>query len=311
MEKNQRKCSSCGEIIDSYSEFCVFCGAKQPVPHKKQEDTITKSTKNRNKIKTIENEAVSKKTSEIKQKVEAEKKIKEQSEIIKQLESENEENLFQATHDIALTGLLNREAFNNYIESIEALDRECFISIDANNLKEFNDNFGHSAGDDLLIVIATAIKKTFPEESSFRLGGDEFGIFLQTDDKEVVETKIKSLNSWLDSEKKVLIEEYSPDDVSISVGYSFGKDFDTVEELLEDADKKMYAAKNEYKVERERNKPLEYVNDTYNANFDGYYDDTEAYIDDLEKEITRGSIKKTILLIILVIIFIIIYEMIV
>ena len=54
------------------------------------------------------------------------------------------------------------------------------IYIDLDNFKSVNDSFGHAAGDELLITVASALTRTVRSgDILFRLGGDEFCILMQ------------------------------------------------------------------------------------------------------------------------------------
>jgi diguanylate cyclase (GGDEF)-like protein len=82
-----------------------------------------------------------------------------------------------------LTELYNRRYFNEILNrEINRAAREhsilSFIIMDIDYFKKYNDSYGHSAGDDALIAVSGAIKKTLHRGSdfAFRLGGEEFGI---------------------------------------------------------------------------------------------------------------------------------------
>lgn len=75
-----------------------------------------------------------------------------------------------------LTGALVRRRFyldaERYRTTLTAV-----ISLDLNNLKELNDNYGHVAGDEALIVFTQTVKKCLSKRASlYRTGGDEFMI---------------------------------------------------------------------------------------------------------------------------------------
>ena len=88
-----------------------------------------------------------------------------------------------ATRD-TLTGLYNRRFL------MEALDREvarakryqsdlAFCMIDLDHFKQVNDNFGHSAGDKVLVEIGDMLKKSFRKSDILsRFGGEEFAIIM-------------------------------------------------------------------------------------------------------------------------------------
>lgn len=83
-----------------------------------------------------------------------------------------------------LTGLHNRRSFNEFFPlALSAARRHdhplSLISIDLDNFKPVNDNFGHSVGDQLLKEFATLVLSTVRvEDFSVRWGGDEFIILL-------------------------------------------------------------------------------------------------------------------------------------
>jgi diguanylate cyclase len=57
------------------------------------------------------------------------------------------------------------------------------LSIDVDNFKLINDNFGHKIGDDALIHLTQSIKKFLTKDDVFaRLGGDEFVIIFDKTD---------------------------------------------------------------------------------------------------------------------------------
>jgi len=83
-----------------------------------------------------------------------------------------------------LTKVYTRRYFNKMLESnLRACEKTksimTVVLIDINNLKEFNDEYGHEIGDDYLVSIIESIRDGIPENSFIgRLGGDEFGIGL-------------------------------------------------------------------------------------------------------------------------------------
>ena len=161
----------------------------------------------------------------------------------------------KSEHD-ALTGMYNRYKFNEFADesfenayhnkttlAFEILDIDCY--------KEFNDNYGHQAGDDCLISIAEAVRSM--EElggiHTARYGGDEFVIIYEGYSKQEIEGMAKLL------QEKVLslnIEhKYSKvsDRVTISQGVFLGipvagnKPWD----FLYGADLALYGVKNRTK----------------------------------------------------------------
>ena len=88
----------------------------------------------------------------------------------------------QANHD-ALTGLLNRAAFNTKVAEIESSNEAevpyCLVLIDLDNFKLINDTLGHNVGDLVLKkVSANLLEDQMLGESAYRLGGDEFALWI-------------------------------------------------------------------------------------------------------------------------------------
>lgn len=83
-----------------------------------------------------------------------------------------------------LTGLLNRRAFDQSLEEeIERVKRYGYylslLIIDIDDFKQFNDEYGHSRGDDHLKAIASIIQKTVrSSDLSARIGGEEFSVIM-------------------------------------------------------------------------------------------------------------------------------------
>ena len=92
---------------------------------------------------------------------------------------------YHASHDL-LTGLVNRREFENRLERAlksakarEASYALCYLDID--QFKIVNDTCGHSAGDALLGQVGALLKsKVRWRDTLSRLGGDEFGILLES-----------------------------------------------------------------------------------------------------------------------------------
>jgi diguanylate cyclase (GGDEF)-like protein/PAS domain S-box-containing protein len=85
-----------------------------------------------------------------------------------------------ATHD-PLTGLPNRVSLQKTLEAALADgEKGSVLLLDVDHFKYINDNFGHRAGDQLIIAIGGLLKDVVKDENAqvFRLGGDEFALHL-------------------------------------------------------------------------------------------------------------------------------------
>ena len=84
----------------------------------------------------------------------------------------------------ALTGILNRRAFTDRAaDMLRKLNREsepfALVLFDVDRFKQFNDRFGHSGGDSMLIGVAQAVADSVRETDAFaRIGGEEFAVLL-------------------------------------------------------------------------------------------------------------------------------------
>ena len=113
---------------------------------------------------------------------------------------EHDTLLMQANTD-ALTGMNNRHALNRYLEDVfrQALSDGTSLGvvlIDVDGLKQYNDTYGHVAGDQCLIEIAQMLM-TFAKESGVyaaRYGGDEFALIFTGKTDRVIRNRLKKLH---------------------------------------------------------------------------------------------------------------------
>lgn len=90
-----------------------------------------------------------------------------------------------------LTNIYNRRFFNEIFPKIinnakRKNELICFLFMDIDHFKQYNDNYGHQKGDDVLINFAKCLKDNLHRftDFAFRLGGEEFAIIYQADDKD-------------------------------------------------------------------------------------------------------------------------------
>ena len=90
-----------------------------------------------------------------------------------------------------LTNIYNRryfdEIFPKIINNAKRKDElVAFLFMDIDHFKQYNDNYGHQKGDDVLIKFAKCLKDSLHRSSdfAFRLGGEEFAIVFQPETKE-------------------------------------------------------------------------------------------------------------------------------
>lgn len=162
-----------------------------------------------------------------------------------------------------LTEIYNRrgleECFTQYLdECIKNKAGLAVITIDMDDLKYINDNFGHNEGDYGLKTIAYALSRTSDgNEICARAGGDEFTVIAKNYTEEKAQEYISKVRSLI--EQKVSLDE-KPFKVVISCGVhidclddSFdGDSHEYFEECIRDADKLMYSEKRQHKKGRGR-----------------------------------------------------------
>lgn len=83
-----------------------------------------------------------------------------------------------------LTGLANRASFMTALSRLSCAEPGTWalLILDLDNLKIINDSFGHHAGDILIQTVASRTEAAAAPNRVFRIGGDEFAIFLQSPD---------------------------------------------------------------------------------------------------------------------------------
>ena len=142
--------------------------------------------------------------------------------------------LRSAAETDALTNLPNRYRFEQYLlDAGESGYSLAILMFDINFLKETNDTLGHSAGDKLIRKAAECITSCFGDKS-FRIGGDEFAAVVEDCKPEMVQQMIYRFR-----------EVGERENVSISVGYAYAEKINetTIKQMIDEADKLMYAEK--------------------------------------------------------------------
>ena len=140
-----------------------------------------------------------------------------------------------------LTGVYNRNAMNNRIDSYSTSSSEPFgvVFADLNALKYTNDTSGHSSGDELLRRAASILKDIFDGYEVYRAGGDEFMVFAPGINEYEFYTCVNSLKVLADSEQDF-------DRIFFAVGSCYCDIGEDVRLALREADKKMYKDKEKF-----------------------------------------------------------------
>lgn len=145
-------------------------------------------------------------------------------------------SLLMLTKKDSLTGLLNRQSYysdlTNNPEDITAV-----VSIDMNGLKPLNDTYGHDAGDEALITMATCFMRALRYgQKCYRVGGDEFIIICRKNKKDDVMKLIERIRDNVGKTK-----------YTCSIGYSYNENpSGDIEAMVKESDEMMYESKNQY-----------------------------------------------------------------
>ena len=146
-----------------------------------------------------------------------------------------------ATTD-SLTGALNRVAYKKDILVFDEEKPEDFscIYIDVNELHIRNNKYGHAAGDEMLIYIANSLKEVFYGQYIYRMGGDEFLVFAENSSQDDIKKGIDMLTKQLESM-----------DYHVAIGVSYRAQNTNTEEMVREAEIRMYEAKAQYYQNKE------------------------------------------------------------
>lgn len=151
-----------------------------------------------------------------------------------------------------LTNIFNRRHFNDtFPKVINSAKRKdalvCFLLIDIDHFKLYNDNYGHQAGDDVLVEFAACLKKSLQraDDLAFRLGGEEFGVLYEADTRESALCFANTLKSNIEDLK--LKHEYNSASpyITASMGLTckHASTITHVDEMYKQTDELLYKAK--------------------------------------------------------------------
>lgn len=157
----------------------------------------------------------------------------------------SEEQLLESAIRDALTGALNRRYFDQRLSEECALSRRhgkplACAFIDADHFKSVNDRYGHGVGDEVLKELVRRVDELKRQEDTLaRYGGEEFVLLLPSTDLEGAHRLMERVRSRV-AEAPILAGELAVE-VTVSVGVAEFRERD--EELVEQADKALYKAK--------------------------------------------------------------------
>ncbi len=154
----------------------------------------------------------------------------------------------RSLHD-PLTGLANRRLFDDRVGHALARRKRrggaalAVLFVDIDDFKLVNDALGHAGGDRLLSVVAERLRSVVrAEDTAARLGGDEFGLLLE--EVETADEALAVAQRAIDAVAAPIEIAGQSVHASVSIGVAFRPaDGATVDQLVEEADAAMYAAK--------------------------------------------------------------------
>ena len=151
-----------------------------------------------------------------------------------------------ATTD-SLTGVSNRVTYKKDLLVFDEEKPQKFscIYIDVNELHLRNNKYGHAAGDEMLLYIANTLKEVFYGHKIYRMGGDEFLVFAQNTSQDDIKKGID-----------MLAEQLEPMDYHVAVGMSYRTQNMNTEEMVREAEIRMYEAKAQYYQAKETKRAI-------------------------------------------------------
>jgi len=150
----------------------------------------------------------------------------------------------------SLTGLYNRRYFSNIAEqNLKIAQRYSHelsvLMIDVDNFKNINDTYGHSVGDNVIVMIAELLKELSRESDIItRYGGEEFVVMLP--ETSIEDAVIAAHRVRVGTEKMLInLENTIRLKVTVSIGVSnFLADLDmSIDKVMQRADDNLYEAK--------------------------------------------------------------------
>ncbi|MDR6103392.1 diguanylate cyclase (GGDEF)-like protein [Agrobacterium larrymoorei] len=164
-----------------------------------------------------------------------------------QVENLTKQLKHQAMTDF-LTGLGNRRALMEQMPIIRAKaarpeEAVSLILFDLDHFKRINDEYGHDAGDSVLMAIGEAVKDHLrPYDYAARMGGEEFCIVLPGADLAAAETVAERLRRAVESR---VVEPLPEGRITCSFGVAQARPNEKLQELLLRADAALYTAKDQ------------------------------------------------------------------
>lgn len=158
-------------------------------------------------------------------------------------EKYEKEKLLYVSNTDALTGCLNRHAYETDINKLDLKKEWIYISLDLNSLKHINDTYGHDVGDEMICAAAACMTASFGEFGKvYRIGGDEF-VVIVTQKPDELDTMTKHFDSSVAEWRGKIVNSMT---ISYGCVRSLEEDWELVHDIEKEADRRMYASKARY-----------------------------------------------------------------
>jgi len=151
---------------------------------------------------------------------------------------ERTNNYIVATTD-GLTGLARREIFEDKINRLSGQDYTLIIC-DIDRFKLINDTYGHEGGDVCLKIFADIVRNE-RGVVSYRIGGEEFLLFIPSKDLDYCRRKAEEIRKNI--AEREIIYDGKKIQMTTSFGIASGENFVSAREILKRADAALYRAK--------------------------------------------------------------------
>lgn len=163
---------------------------------------------------------------------------------------ERQKILDELAHSDTLTGLLNRRGFDDASARYQQQARQIAVCVvDLDGFKPVNDQYGHAAGDQVLIEVANRLRRCLGDGAVLaRTGGDEFVILIAADQA------VRNLASCMATlvtqlARPMTLADFDPIKVTASIGVArVDTAHESIVEGVRQADDAMYRAKREGKA---------------------------------------------------------------
>ncbi|MEE3117994.1 MAG: diguanylate cyclase [Pseudomonadota bacterium] len=149
----------------------------------------------------------------------------------------------------SLTGLLNQRSFKDFLSiEFERTKRGkqplSFAMLDLDHFKKTNDQYGHAAGDQVLLTLSRLIRRRIRRSDyAGRSGGEEFAVILPNTDSDGAYLLMESLRRQFSEQKYEVQGKVFRQTLSIGIATLTGNEYETPHDLADAADQALYKAK--------------------------------------------------------------------